>query len=78
MRNVCTRVVVQMKYMQYWFGFDGFQSIRIVLPDWVWRVMYAGSPHFSVSSMAPTPGVLAAVSNINDRSANNLSRMRGG
>ena len=66
-RNVSTKFVVQMKYMKYSSGVFCFQSIRIVLPLFVSDVTYAGSPHFKVSSILPTPGVDAAVFKISCR-----------
>lgn len=67
-----------MKYIAYCPGFAFFQSIRTVLPLPVWEVTYAGSPHFSVSSISPTSLVAAAVSSISLRSAIILRRIFGG
>lgn len=77
-RKVSTRFVVQMKYIEYWLGLDCFQAIRIVLPDFVSVVKYAGSPHFKVSSMVPTPEVSAATAKISSRRFNSFDRIPGG
>jgi hypothetical protein len=66
-----------LKYIAYCRGFAFFQSIRTVLPLPVWEVTYAGSPHFSVSSISPTSHV-AAASSISLRSAIILRRIFGG
>jgi hypothetical protein len=67
-----------MKYIEYWSGWDFFQAIRTVLPDFVFVVKYAGSPHFKVSSIVPTPGVSAATSKISSRSLKSFARRARG
>ncbi len=44
-----TRSVLQLRQTAYSFGFVAFEPSRIAVPDGIFAVRYAGSPHLRVS-----------------------------